>query len=136
MTGLMNPNVRNFALWVIIILLVLALVTLFQNPSHRNASQDVSYSQFLQEVEAGRVTSVQIAGPEIHGTLSDGRAFQTYAPNDPSLVQKLSQKGVNFSAKPQNESMPWFLALLINWLPMIVLLAAWIFLSPPRKPPI
>ena len=125
----MNPNVRNFALWVIIILLVLALVTLFQNPSHRNASQDVSYSQFLQEVEAGRVTSVQIAGPEIHGTLSDGRAFQTYAPNDPSLVQKLSQKGVNFSAKPQNESMPWFLALLINWLPMIVLLAAWIFLS-------
>lgn len=125
----MNPNVRNFALWVIIILLVLALVTLFQNPSHRNAAQDVSYSQFLQEVDAGRVTSVQIAGPEIHGTLSDGRAFQTYAPNDPTLVQKLSQKGVNFSAKPQNESMPWFLALLINWLPMIVLLAAWIFLS-------
>ena len=125
----MNPNVRNFALWVIIILLVLALVTLFQNPSHRNASQDVTYSQFLQDVDAGRVTSVQIAGPEIHGTLSDGRSFQTYAPNDPTLVQKLSQKGVNFSAKPQNESMPWFLALLINWLPMIVLLAAWIFLS-------
>ena len=125
----MNPNVRNFALWVIIILLVLALVTLFQNPSHRSASADVSYSQFLQDVDAGRVTSVQIAGPEIHGTLSDGRSFQTYAPNDPTLVQKLSQKGVNFSAKPQNESMPWFLALLVNWLPMIVLLAAWIFLS-------
>ena len=49
----MNPNVRNFALWVIIILLVLALVTLFQNPSHRNAAQDVSYSQFLQEVGIG-----------------------------------------------------------------------------------
>ena len=31
----MNPNFRNFALWVIIILLVVALVMLFQNPGQR-----------------------------------------------------------------------------------------------------
>jgi cell division protease FtsH len=125
----MNPNVRNFALWVIIFLLVLALVTLFQNPGQRSASYEVNYSQFLSDVDAGRVTNVVIAGPEIHGTLTDGRQFQTYAPNDPSLVQKLAEKNVNFSAKPQQESLPWFLALLVNWMPLIVFIAAWIFLS-------
>src|SRR4051794_24117669 len=125
----MNPNVRNFALWVIIFLLVLALVTLFQNPGQRNASYEMNYSQFLNEVDSGRVSNVVISGPEIHGSLSDGRSYQTYAPNDPNLVQKLSQKGVNFSAKPLGENLPWFLQLLVSWMPLIVFIAAWIFLS-------
>ena len=125
----MNPNVRNFALWAIIFLLVLALVTLFQNPSQRAASQDVGYGQFLSEVDAGRVASVVISGPDIHGTLTDGRTFQTYAPNDPTLISRLSQKGVNFSAKPLSDGMPWFVALLVNWLPLILFIAAWFFLS-------
>jgi cell division protease FtsH len=125
----MNPNVRNFALWVIIFLLVLALVTLFQNPGQRSTANEISYSQFLADVESGRVTSVVISGPDIQGTLSDGRTFQTYSPNDPGLVTKLAQKGINFSAKPQSDGMPWFMALLVNWLPLIVFIAAWIFLS-------
>jgi len=125
----MSPNVRNFALWVIIFLLVLALVTLFQSPGSRNPAQEMSYSQFLSEVEGGRVSSVMISGPEISGSLSDGRLFQTYSPNDPGLVQKLTEKGVNFSAKPLTDSMPWYLALLINWLPLIIVMAAWFFLS-------
>jgi cell division protease FtsH len=125
----MSPNVRNFALWVIIFLLVLALVTLFQSPGSRNPAQEMSYSQFLSEVESGRVSSVMISGPEISGSLSDGRLFQSYSPNDPGLVQKLTEKGVNFSAKPLTDSMPWYLALLINWLPLIIVMAAWFFLS-------
>jgi cell division protease FtsH len=125
----MSPNVRNFALWVIIFLLVLALVTLFQSPGSRNPAQEMSYSQFLSEVEGGRVSSVMISGPEISGSLSDGRLFQSYSPNDPGLVQKLTEKGVNFSAKPLTDSMPWYLALLINWLPLIIVMAAWFFLS-------
>ena len=125
----MSPNVRNFALWVIIFLLVLAVVTLFQSPGSRNPAQEMSYSQFLSEVEGGRVSSVMISGPEISGSLSDGRLFQSYSPNDPGLVQKLTEKGVNFSAKPLTDSMPWYLALLINWLPLIIVMAAWFFLS-------
>ncbi len=125
----MNPNVRNFALWAIIFLLVLALVTLFQSPNQRAASQDMGYGQFLSEVDAGRVANVMISGPDIHGTLTDGRSFQTYAPNDPTLISRLSQKGVNFSAKPLSDGMPWFVALLVNWLPLILFIAAWFFLS-------
>ena len=51
----MNPNFRNFALWVVIFLLVLALVTLFQSPSQRASTNEIPYSQLINEAEAGRV---------------------------------------------------------------------------------
>jgi cell division protease FtsH len=125
----MNPNLRNFALWVIIVLLLLALFTLFQNPGQRTTSQDISFSQLLNEVEQGRVRDVLIQGPEIHGTFTDGRSFQTYAPNDPSLVQRLYGKGVAITARPQQENVPWFVSLLVSWLPFLALIGVWIFLS-------
>src|ERR687898_3263807 len=125
----MNANLRNFALWVIIVLLLLALFTLFQNPSQRTASQDISFSQLLNEVDQGRVRDVLIQGPEIHGTFTDGRSFQTYAPNDPSLIQRLYGKGVSITARPQQTDVPWFVSLLVSWLPFIALIGVWIFLS-------
>ena len=97
---LMNANLRNFALWVIIVLLLLALFTLFQNPGQRTTAQDISFSQLLTEVDQGRVRDVVIQGPEIHGTFANGTSFQTYAPNDPGLVQKLYAKGVAITARP------------------------------------
>ena len=56
----MNSNLRNFALWVIIVLLLLALFTLFQNPSQRTSAQEISFSQLLSEVDQGRVRDVVI----------------------------------------------------------------------------
>jgi len=125
----MNANLRNFALWVIIVLLLLALFTLFQNPGQRTSSQDISFSQLLTEVDQGRVRDVVIQGPEIHGTFTDGRNFNTYAPNDPGLVQKLYSKGVSITARPQQDNVPWFVSLLVSWLPFIALIGVWIFLS-------
>src|SRR4051794_36169155 len=125
----MNPNFRNFALWVIIFLLVLALVTLFQNPGHRSGGSDIAYSQLLNEADNGRISNVVISGQEISGTFTDGRTFTTYAPFDPGLVSKLSQKGVQITARPPSDNTPWFIALLVNWLPILVFIGAWVFLS-------
>src|ERR671926_191787 len=125
----MNPNFRNFALWVIIFLLVLALVTLFQNPGHRSGGSDIAYSQLLNEADSGRISNVVISGPEISGTFTDGRTFTSYAPNDPMLVTKLQQKGVQITARPQSDNTPWFIALLVNILPFALFIGAWIFLS-------
>src|SRR6187431_2046504 len=125
----MNANLRNFALWVIIVLLLLALFTLFQNPSQRTSSTDISFSQLLTEVDAGKVRDVLIQGPEIHGTFTDGRSFQTYAPSDPTLVKRLFDKGVSITARAQGDSVPWFVSLLVSWLPFIALIGVWIFLS-------
>src|SRR5467141_138734 len=125
----MNANLRNFALWVIIVLLLLALFTLFQNPGQRTTAQDISFSQLLNEVDQSRVRDVLIQGPEIHGTFTDGRSFQTYAPNDPNLIQRLYGKGVSITARPQQNDVPWFVTLLVSWLPFIALIGVWIFLS-------
>src|SRR4249919_4247717 len=125
----MNANLRNFALWVIIILLLLALFTLFNNPGQRTTAQDISFSQLLTEVDQGRVRDVVIQGPDIHGTFANGTSFQTYAPNDPGLVQKLYSKGVTITARPPSDNVPWFVSLLVSWLPFIALIGVWIFLS-------
>jgi cell division protease FtsH len=114
---------------VIIVLLVLALFTLFQSPSQRQASQDISFSQLLTEVDAGRVRDVVIQGQEIHGTFTDLKPFTTYAPNDPTLVQRLYGKGVTITARSPQEQVPWFVQLLVSWLPFIALFGVWIFLS-------
>jgi cell division protease FtsH len=125
----MNANLRNFALWVIIVLLLLALFTLFQNPGQRAASQDISFSQLLAEVDQNKVRDVVIQGPEIHGTFTNGSSFQTYAPNDPTLVSRLYNGKVSITAKPPGDNVPWFVSLLVSWLPFIALIGVWIFLS-------
>ena len=125
----MNPNFRNFALWVVIFLLVLALVTLFQSPNQGQQGQEIAYSQLLTDAEAGRIESVVIAGDEITGRYQDGRSFRTFAPNDPNLVQTLQERGVQINARPPQDNTPWFVALFLNWLPILIFIAAWIFLS-------
>jgi cell division protease FtsH len=125
----MNANLRNFALWVIIVLLLLALFTLFQNPGQRTASQDIPFSQLLSEIDKGSVRDVVIQGPDIHGTFTNGSSFQTYAPNDPTLVKRLYDGKVSITAKPPGDNVPWFVSLLVSWLPFIALIGVWIFLS-------
>ena len=51
------------------------------------------FSQLLNEVDQSRERDVLIRGPEIHGTFTDGCSFQTYSPSDPSLIQRLYNKG-------------------------------------------
>jgi cell division protease FtsH len=125
----MNANLRNFALWVIIVLLLLALFTLFQNPGQRAASQDISFSQLLTEVDQNRVRDVVIQGPDINGTFTNGSTFHTYAPNDPSLIKRLYDGKVSITAKPPGDNVPWFVSLLVSWLPFIALIGVWVFLS-------
>ena len=124
----MNPNYRNFALWAIIAVLLIALFNLFQAPQQRGATRDVAYSQFLEELNNGRVESVTITGNRISGTYVDNRTpFQTYSPGDPNLVQRLEDRGVTITARPETDGSNSILGYFISWLPMILILAVWIF---------
>ena len=87
-------NFRNFAVWVIIALLLFALFNLFQGSGQRTQTSEKSYSEFLQNVDRGEVRSVIIAGDSISGNLADGTRFQTYAPEDPELIKRLNEKGL------------------------------------------
>ena len=128
----MNPNFRNFALWVIIFLLVVALVMLFQGGTNqKTTSTEVAYSQLVNDVDQGRVQDATISGQEITGHLTDNRAFVTYAPVDPqsTLVQAMLKKNVRLNAKPPSDGNGWLIALLANGLPLLALIALWIFVS-------
>ena len=99
----MNNFGRNLALWVIVALLLVALFNLFQpSGGGRAGAQQVAYSDFLNDVNAGHVREVSIQGRSLSGTLSDGRTFQTYTPEDPALVSRLTEKNVRVVARPED----------------------------------
>jgi cell division protease FtsH len=123
----MNVKLRHLALGVIIVLLLLALFTIFQTPPPRSVSQGISLSQFLNDVDQSKIRDVVIEGQEIHGTYVDGHGFDTYAPNDPSLLQRLYGKGITIVARPPPDNVPWFVSLLVSWLPFLVTLPLWIW---------
>jgi cell division protease FtsH len=114
-------------MWSVIVLLIVGLFQLYQNPKQSITSDKVPFSSFLKNLEEGRVIEVEIKGNEIKGVLSNGTAFNTYAPNDPNLVEKLSSKGVNITASPQDDKMPSLLGILLSWFPMLLLIGVWIF---------
>jgi len=125
----MNPNVRNFSLWIIILVLVLALVTVFQNKTGSESAKEIPYSEFLNKVDAGSIQSVTMTGQSIEGTYVTGGEFTTYAPYDAKLVERLRDKHVSFRARSANADTPWYMVFLLNWLPLIFLVGIFIFMS-------
>ena len=120
-------NLKNLMMWGVIIFLIVGLFQLFQNPERVISENKIAFSSFLKNVEDGRVMQVEIKGNNIEGVLSDGTVFSTYAPNDPNLVEKLTSKGVNITASPQEDKMPSLLGVLLSWFPMLLLIGVWIF---------
>jgi cell division protease FtsH len=120
-------NLRNLMMWGVIVLLVLGLFNLFQNPGSITGKSDMPFSSFLTEVDKGNVTSVDIRGSEISGTFANGKGFKTYSPNYPNLVEKLTAKGVSITAGPREEKGPSIWGVILSWFPMLLLIAVWIF---------
>jgi cell division protease FtsH len=118
---------RNLALWVIIALLLVVLFNLFQPGSGRSADQQIAYSDFINEVTAGRVRDVSITGHTLTGHLTDNRTFQTYTMEDQALSQRLLDHGVHVTARPEESDVPPLLHILLNWFPMLLLIGVWVF---------
>jgi cell division protease FtsH len=120
---------RNLALWAIIALLIVALFQLINagNNASDGASRDIAFSGFIAEVEAGDVRDVTIKGNAIEGTRHDGTKFTTFAPDDPGLVARLSERGVGIRAEPATKETSLLQQLLISWVPFILLIGVWIF---------
>ena len=120
-------HIKNFILWAVILILLLALFNLFQGPVGSKSSEEINFSQLLSETDAGNVRDVLIEGQQISGHYSDGRAFHTVAPSDPLLVQRLYDRGVDISAATADGKTPSLLNILISWFPMLLLVGVWIF---------
>ncbi|MHA1570472.1 MAG: ATP-dependent zinc metalloprotease FtsH [Alphaproteobacteria bacterium] len=122
----MNTFGRNLALWVIIALLVVVLVNMFQGPSQRRAQQELAYSEFLGQVQAGQIRDVTIKGRDITGHLRTGTEFRTYSPEDPSLIPTLGEHNVLITAAPSDNRIS-LLGVILQWFPFVLLIGVWIF---------
>ncbi|MFN3622882.1 MAG: ATP-dependent metallopeptidase FtsH/Yme1/Tma family protein, partial [Hyphomicrobium sp.] len=124
----MNSNFQKLAIWVAILVLLAALFNLFNNPAQSRRGTEITYSEFLSAVDSGNISEATIAGNRIYGTMRDGgTSFSTYAPADPTLVERLEKKDVKFRARPSDEDVPSIMGMLLNWFPMLLLIAVWIF---------
>ena len=121
-------NFRNLAMWAVIIVLTIGLYNMFKNPQNQiQKNNNIIFSEFLKQVDNGRVVEVEIQGNNIKGIMANGENFTTYSPNDPNLIQTLTDKGVSISASPIDEKMPSLFGVLLSWFPMLLLIAVWIF---------
>ena len=81
-------NLKNLAMWGIIVFLTIGLYNMFKNPqSNIRGGNQIIFSDFLNSVENGEVLKVEIQGNNIKGVYSNGNSFSTYAPNDPNLIE-------------------------------------------------
>jgi cell division protease FtsH len=122
--GFLSQTSKRIVLGLMLALVLFGIFSVFSN-QHRRAPEIV-FSEFTAGVERGDVREVVIQGQNIHGKYKNGEQFRTFAPDDPELVKSLQDKNVKITAKPEDDS-PWYIVLLLNWFPMLLLLGVWIF---------
>ncbi len=124
----MNNNfLKNVAVWLLIGFLVFLIVDFYNSNNTVNNIKPISYSNFLNDVKNGNVSSVQIRGNNITGRYNNGSNFSTYAPNDLGLIDKLEKNNIEIIAQPIEKNSPGLLDVLISWFPMLLLIGVWIF---------
>src|ERR1700756_2178002 len=119
----MNQFSRSIALWLALGLMFLLLFNMFSRQQVKEPEE--IFSDFLNQVEKGQVSKVTIQGSTIH-LVVNGEHYKTYAPADPDLVKTLRAKNIQIEAKP-SEGDPWWMVLLVQWFPMLLLVGVWIF---------
>ena len=126
----MNSTVKTALLWVVIIVLVFLLWSLFNTA--KGASEQIPYSTFLDRVNQGYVEKVTVRGDEIRGetkTAAPGgkRDFHTTGPLSwpDELYKRFEEKGVVVEFEPQRDAP--FITALITWAPFLFLIGLWIF---------
>jgi cell division protease FtsH len=123
----MNSNVKSVIFWVVIICVV-SLIFVVVRTGNKKADQQISFSEFMRQVEDGRVKSVAITNTEVRGVYrEDGSGLKTIIPpgyND--LYKSLRDKSVNIEIK--DTSSTGLLSLIFQTAPFILLLGFWIFM--------
>ncbi|HZH56473.1 ATP-dependent zinc metalloprotease FtsH [Yanghanlia caeni] len=120
----MNNSFSKVAIWMVI---ALVLFTVFKQFDGRAPITDnVTYTQFMTDAQAGRIAKVDIQGDTLYVTPDSGRPYSLTSPGDLWMVPELVKNGVQVSGRAREE--PSFLtSLFISWFPMLLLIGVWIF---------
>ena len=92
-------------------------------------TQELIYSDFKALVATGDVVNAQIIGDSlIEGFTQDGLGYRTYIPaEDPSVIDYLRLYQIPINYVPE-KSLPWYLSILINWGPFLLIFGIWMIL--------
>lgn len=120
----MNTFLRNIGIWLVIGLVMLMLFNLV-GPRESN-EREISFSEFISQIESGSVLEVIIRGSQIHGVSDTNGSFQTQVPNYPALFKILDSHQVRVKVEPTDQN-NLFMAILSSWLPMILIIGIWLF---------
>ena len=115
---------RNMALWVVILVMILLLITMLRQSEPGPPEKD--FTEFLSMVEARQVQKVVIEEGHIRGESIDGE-FISYAPVvTEELIKELREAGVEIKAQPKPESSIWR-QVVIMWFPLLLFIGLWVF---------
>ena len=125
----MNKFLRNVGFYLLLILVVISCIDYFS--IQKTTRQEVGYTQFLQEVNAGNVEKVTIVQNTLRVTGTDGKEYTTVTPDapnsDPGLYDKLAAKNINVTAENPPEP-PWWSQMLSSILPILLLCGVWFYM--------
>jgi cell division protease FtsH len=120
-------NLRNLAIWGVIILVLLGLYSVMsQGTKAPGAPARVSYSQLLSNVDQGHVKSVVIKSDEVTASLKDNKKLVTTTPmSQEELLNRLQAKGVDVDVTSSRPSpLIWILQAIF---PVLLLVGLWVF---------
>src|SRR5215475_8155860 len=120
----LKASSKHIGLWLALALVLFMIFSIFSKQNRREP--EIIFSEFMAAVERGEVREILIQGNNIQGKYKNGESFRTFEPDDPDLVKSLREKQVKIAVKPDDES-PWYMLLLLNWFPMLLLIGVWIF---------
>lgn len=120
----MNQFYKNLALWLVVGLVMIALFNMFNQP--HVTTKEMSFTEFMDSVEQGKVTELTIQGEIGKGKFTDGKPFQVYIMSYGDLFKDLRKAGVKVTSRPADQT-PWYINVLVSWFPMLLLIGIWIF---------
>ena len=120
--------IKNHVPWLLFIAAAIVLMAMMFEGPKQKAVSEIGYSDFVAQINAGRVHDVTISGGEVAGHFQDNRAFSTYVTSLATLLPKLEEHKVNITVRPEGEGSFW-VGLLINLAPVFLFFALWVYLS-------
>lgn len=122
---MLNKFFRNVSFYLLIIIIAISIIDYYS--TRTTNKQEITYTQFLQQMDEQKVERVTIVENSIRGWLKDGTEFTTIAPNDPTLINTLREKNVNIKAE-QPPQPPWWTTIFSSILPILLLIGVWFFI--------
>lgn len=124
----MNSTVKTIVFWVFILACLILLWQIVQKSTGTKHNKEISFSQFMQDAQAGKIADVTVVNGDVHGHFSSSKeAFHTTVPtNYPDMFKVLQDNHVNITVKDSSGS-SW-LPILINFSPIIIIAALWFFM--------